>query len=113
MATRCSARTVSEIAQLDRVASGVDGVQVVSAKMQQITLREFLPILGISEASVRSATPMTNSPQVSVEFAMAGYRFGHDLVPKRMGSLDAVQLFNGKKFFGIAQTGAHPAVLAQ
>ena len=84
---------------------------MVSAKMQQITLREFLPILGISEASVRAAKPMTSGPQVSVEFAMAGYRFGHDLVPRRMGSLDAVELFNGNKFYGITQTGVRPTEL--
>lgn len=83
-------------------------MQVVSAKMQQITLREFLPMLGITEDAVRTATPMTNSAAISIEFAMSGYRFGHDLVPDKMGSLNTVNLFNGEKFFGIDETGAIP-----
>lgn len=78
----------------------------MSAKIQQITLREFLPVLGISEDAVRSATPKSTSPEISVEFAAAAYRFGHDMVPSKIGSLDAVTLFNGNKFFGIEETGA-------
>jgi hypothetical protein len=82
-------------------------VQVLSAKMQQITLREWIPVLGISEAAVRGAKPKHSGPDISVEFATAAYRFGHDLVPDFMGKISTVSLFNAQKFYGVNTDGAH------
>lgn len=84
-------------------------VQVVIAKMQDITVREWLPLLGISEADLRSAAPLSdkvhNSAAISVEFSTAAYRFGHDMVPDTMGPKATVDLFDGNAFFGIQDSG--------
>lgn len=80
-------------------------VQVVAAKMQQITMTEFLPALGITESNLHSATdPPYDSEFVSVEFATAAFRFGHDLVPDSIGpDFKTVEIFNGEVSCQIVQ----------
>lgn len=87
-------------------------LQVVIAKIQDITVREWLPLFGISESELRSmiANDRTTAPaataDLTVEFSTAAYRFGHDLVPDKLGPHPTVELFDGNKFFGIQKTGA-------
>lgn len=75
-------------------------MQVVVAKMQQITMTEFLPALGITEADLRSAPcpqrSVADSKFVTVEFATSAYRFGHDLVPDNIGKFRTADIFNGE-----------------
>lgn len=81
---------------------------VVIAKIQDITVREWLPLLGISEHDLRTATPHSNAgdkPDLSVEFSTAAYRFGHDMVPHTIGPHLTVELFDGNAFYGISNTG--------
>ena len=58
-------------------------MQVVRAKFQQITVKEFLPTLGIREGDLRSWRPRLRQPDVAIEFMIA-YRFGHDIIPDRV-----------------------------
>ena len=76
------------------------GVQVVIAKTQQITLRHWLPLVGISEESVRNYSPEVSGADISLEFFIT-YRFGHDLIGERIGSFKVKDIFNGEEFFGI------------
>jgi hypothetical protein len=64
--------------------------QVVIAKMQQITVKEFLPKLGIrmSTLKMHGRKARLNVPDISLEFAVAAYRFGHDLVPDNIGPFE-------------------------
>ena len=55
-------------------------MQVVQAKLQQITVKEFLPLLGLSERSVRNYCSNKATADISIEWMIA-YRFGHDLIP--------------------------------
>jgi hypothetical protein len=71
-------------------------MQVVAAKMQQITMHEFLPALGITEADLAAAPIKKKDMFVSVEFATAAYRFRHDLVPDRMGLWRTRDIFTGE-----------------
>ena len=72
-------------------------MQVVEAKLQQITMTEFLPALGITEADLKSAPSQPHSSEfVSVEFATAVFRFGHDLVPDDIGDFKTADIFNGQ-----------------
>lgn len=72
-------------------------VQVVEAKLQQITMTEFLPALGITEVDLKSAPSQPHSSEfVSVEFATAVFRFGHDLVPDHIGDFKTADIFNGQ-----------------
>lgn len=74
-------------------------VQVVEAKLQQITMTEFLPALGITESDLRNAPAQpngTSSEFVTVEFATAAFRFGHDLVPDMIGQFKTADIFNGQ-----------------
>ena len=75
-------------------------LQVVVAKTQHITLKQFLPAIGIPETRVRSWVPTIDDPQISVEFFIA-YRFGHDTIPDRIGSVDVVELFDAERFFNV------------
>jgi len=75
--------------------------KTVISKIQRITIKEYLPALGISEEEMSqmikpSALDWTDA--VSVEFAAAAYRFGHDMVPDNMGSIKTVDLFGGEKY---------------
>ena len=49
--------------------------QVVIAKMQQITVKHFLPALGLPEALLRHHEALSGVPDISTEFFIA-YRFG-------------------------------------
>ena len=69
--------------------------------MQQITVRHFLPALGITEKKLRAYKPAVGDPDISVEFQIA-YRFGHDMIPNHIGKFDVVKLFDGEKFYRIA-----------
>lgn len=51
----------------------------MTAKLQHITLNEFLPALKIPKADVARHKPEHKFPDISVEFAAAGYRVGHDM----------------------------------
>jgi hypothetical protein len=42
---------------------------VVGAKLQQITVKEWLPLLGINEEELRANANAKKTPGVSVEFA--------------------------------------------
>lgn len=84
---------------------------VVVAKMQQITVNGFLPVLGISEGDLRASAGRvwgyrgwkTNNKvsrwragsRVSVEFSIA-YRLGHTMIPDSMGDLSIASLFDGQ-----------------
>jgi hypothetical protein len=75
-------------------------MQVVVAKLQTITVREFLPALGITMADLRRWVPKTQNPNISVEFLMA-YRMGHDMIRNNVGSRSVTDLFDGEKFFKV------------
>lgn len=69
-------------------------------------MHEWLPLLGISPKNVKKALPLHHSPDISVEFSTAAYRFGHDMVPDHLGPVRTVDLFNGNAFYGIEKDGA-------
>jgi hypothetical protein len=73
-------------------------VQIVTAKFQQITVKQFLPALGITESALRSFQPAIDLIDVSVEFQIA-YRFGHDMIPQSVGRFSTPGLFGSEKFF--------------
>lgn len=75
-------------------------LQIVIAKLQQITIKHFLPSLGITENVLRSHVPKHDRATVAVEFFLA-YRFGHDLVPDQIGSFDMISIFSSESFFDI------------
>ena len=75
-------------------------MQVVVAKSQHITLKQFLPAIGIPETRVRSWSPTIDDPQISVEFFIS-YRFGHDMIPDRIGPIDVVELFDAERFYNV------------
>lgn len=56
------------------------GEQVIGAKIQQITMNEFLPALGISHMDVRKEPTRSFGPEITVEFATAAYRLGHGAI---------------------------------
>jgi hypothetical protein len=69
------------------------GAQVVIAKLQHITVKEFLPLLGISEADLSAWTPKLNKPDMAAE--SIAYRFGAQLAVfwgSRWCSHEAVQM---------------------
>lgn len=74
--------------------------KVVIAKLQHITVKHFLPTLGISETELEMWEPTVNKPDMSIEFSIA-YRFGHDLIPDNVGAFAVKDIFNGEKFFSI------------
>ena len=51
------------------------GLQVVEAKIQHITLNQWLPHLGIAAEDVRNWKSKSSKPDVSLEF-FVGFRFG-------------------------------------
>lgn len=69
---KCITQGASE--RLDLQRAGLL-LQVVAGKIQQITVRDFLPLLGISEAALRSYKPTSDKADMSVEFMIA-YRMG-------------------------------------
>lgn len=73
--------------------------KVVGAKIQQITMEEFLPALGISHLDVRKEPSRSFGPEITVEFATAAYRLGHDFVPDKIGTFSTKNIFNGQDFF--------------
>eukprot|EP00892_Ulva_mutabilis_P011638 jgi/Ulvmu1/8847/UM049_0029.1 len=90
---------MSDDAKFDRARN------VVIGKMQQITVKEWLPLLGID--GLQTARPLRSGlgPDISVEFSTAAYRFGHDMVPDTLGPVRTVDLFNGNAFYGVEQDG--------
>ena len=69
----------------------------MEAKLQQITMTEFLPALGITKSDLQNAPSQPQSSKfVSVEFATAAFRFGHDLVPDYIGGFPTADIFNGQ-----------------
>lgn len=67
-------------------------------------MTEFFPALGITEEALRSAPlPPQSSKFVSVEFATAAFRFGHDLVPDHIGDFKTVDIFNGQVWISSLQ----------
>ena len=85
-------------------------LQVVIAKLQHITVKHFLPTLGISEQELRSFTPMRDDAKMGVEFSVC-YRMGHDLIPDNVGPFAVKDIFQGERYFGInsAAGAADPA----
>ena len=57
------------------------GLQVVGAKIQQITMEEFLPAIGITHMDVRKPPQKRFGSQITIEFATAVYRMGHGTPP--------------------------------
>lgn len=57
---------------------------MVGAKIQQITMKEFLPALGITEMDVRRVPERRFGPEITVEFATAAYRLGHGAPSPRL-----------------------------
>ena len=51
------------------------GVQVVRAKLQHITVEDYLPTLGITKAELMNWSPKSNKAAIAIEFSIA-YRFG-------------------------------------
>ena len=75
--------------------------------MQQITLKHFLPALGIPAPLVQYHKPIVDIPHIGMEFDI-GYRFGHDMIPDIIDTRGAtghtfatVTLFNGQRFYGV------------
>jgi hypothetical protein len=82
-------------------------LQVVEAKIQEITLFEWLPALNISPEEVFVWQPRTRalrqSSEVSTEFLIL-YRWGHGSVPNAIGGFEFAELFNGENFYGISSS---------
>ena len=74
---------------------------MVIGKIQQITVNEFLPALGISKSDVQNFDSKTGSKDIAVEFMIA-YRFGHDIILNDIGTFKTQKIFDGEKFFSIA-----------
>lgn len=70
----------------------------VIAKIQQITVNEWLPAFGINKWMLWSNRPMMNNNKLSVEFSVA-YRLGHTLIPDQIGGLPVAALFDGQAFY--------------
>lgn len=72
--------------------------------MQEITLFEWLPALGIAPEEVYFWTPKTaalqNTSAISTEFSIT-YRWGHTAVPEAVGTYPVVSLFGGEAFFDV------------
>ena len=71
--------------------------------MQEITLFEWLPALGIAPEEVffwkpRAALAATSA--ISTEFAI-NYRWGHTAVPERVGAFPVASLFGGEAFYEV------------
>lgn len=77
--------TVQRIPRVRLFSAGSKLSQVVVAKIQQITVKEFLPAIGIPYKQLRKTKPLLSTPDISIEFATAAFRFGHDLVPNQIG----------------------------
>eukprot|EP00892_Ulva_mutabilis_P000383 jgi/Ulvmu1/10345/UM061_0028.1 len=73
--------------------------KVVGAKVQEITMREFLPALGLTHMDVRQTPKKRFGSEITVEFATAAYRMGHDFVPDKIGTFSTKNIFNGQDFF--------------
>ena len=53
---------------LPRLSESQNGLQVIIAKLQQITVKEFLPVLiGVSLKELRAWDPLSDKPDISVE----------------------------------------------
>jgi hypothetical protein len=67
----------------------------VIAKMQQITVNEFLPALGITKSALQNTKQKISSRESTVEFSI-GYRLGHTLIPDQIGSFTVADMFDGQ-----------------
>ena len=58
----------AQFACLPRLSESQNGLQVIIAKLQQITVKEFLPVLiGVSLKELRAWDPLSDKPDISVE----------------------------------------------
>lgn len=65
--------------------------QVVVAKIQRITYREWLPqLLG---TTMWSGIPKKDDPQMVAEFSVSAFRIGHDMIPANVGPFPLEDLF--------------------
>lgn len=90
--------------------------QVVVAKMQEITLFEWLPALGISPQEVFHWAPLqphlAATAALSTEFFLT-YRWGHTAVPDVVAGFELSRLFDGEAFFHVTSAaGAADAAKA-
>ena len=69
--------------------------KTVIAKIQQISVNEWLPALGINKKMLRKSKGMTRSSRVSVEFSVA-YRLGHTMIPDTLAGFKVSDLFDGQ-----------------
>jgi hypothetical protein len=79
-------------------------VQVVIAKIQEITLFEWLPALGITPGEVFLWEPRTAALRatsaISNEFLIT-YRWGHGAIPNTIGGFQIAQIFDSESFYGV------------
>lgn len=67
----------------------------VIAKLQQITVNEFLPAFDIDKRMLQRSRGMVNTDRVSVEFSIA-YRMGHTMIPDKFAGLNIADLFDSQ-----------------
>lgn len=87
----------------------------VISKMQWITIREFLPALGIRQPQLnqKAAEGFTVDNSLStVEFSIA-WRLGHTVIPDMLGTREISDLFRGERNFLMEEVGPDPAIIYQ